>query len=310
MVDIYSAIVGEPPTEREKLDALAKKLRGRSMIGQLGMLTGDKVLAPMGQGIGAQAEAQAEKIGSFQARRRELEAQEAMRAASALERAKEAEINRQHDLSMLSQRQAFDASQSALGRALDKELALLKEKDDAKDEYDAKAVERLSKQLESTGIPALEQSFANFEKTVAPYIEKGVDIPGMGRATNVLPAAALSDEGKTVRQSLASIRNQVLRARSGAAVTAPEQARVYEEIGTLLGGSDEQVMQGLAMLKETMNAQKTNALSGYGDAEIAEYERRRGGRKAPAAPAAVATPSTDPADYASYEEYVQAQGGG
>lgn len=63
MQDIYSAIVGEPPTEREKLQAIAQQLRKRQMIGQLGQITGDKVLAPMGSSMVDTANTQAEGLG-------------------------------------------------------------------------------------------------------------------------------------------------------------------------------------------------------------------------------------------------------
>jgi hypothetical protein len=63
MEDIYSAIIGEPTSDREKLMMIAEKLRKREMLGQLGQLTGDRVISPMGAGIVKQVSAQAEDIG-------------------------------------------------------------------------------------------------------------------------------------------------------------------------------------------------------------------------------------------------------
>lgn len=64
MEDIYSAILGEPTSDREKLMMVADQLRKRQTLGQLGQITGDRVLAPMGAGMVKQATQQAEDIGS------------------------------------------------------------------------------------------------------------------------------------------------------------------------------------------------------------------------------------------------------
>lgn len=63
MEDIYSAIVGEPTSDQEKLLMIADQLRKRQQLGQLGQITGDRVLAPMGAGMVKQAETRAEDIG-------------------------------------------------------------------------------------------------------------------------------------------------------------------------------------------------------------------------------------------------------
>ena len=63
--DIYSAIVGDPLTEREKLGAIVEKLRNQKLTGQLGMLTGDRVLTPMGRGISEDTEENAALIGKL-----------------------------------------------------------------------------------------------------------------------------------------------------------------------------------------------------------------------------------------------------
>jgi hypothetical protein len=63
MDDIYSAILGEPTSDREKLLMVAAQLRKQQQIGQLGQVTGDRVLAPIGAGLAKEASMQAEDIG-------------------------------------------------------------------------------------------------------------------------------------------------------------------------------------------------------------------------------------------------------
>lgn len=63
--DIYSAIVGDPLTEREKLGVIVDKLRNQKLTGQLGMLSGDKVLSPLGKGVSEDTEENAALIGKL-----------------------------------------------------------------------------------------------------------------------------------------------------------------------------------------------------------------------------------------------------
>jgi hypothetical protein len=93
--------------------------------------------------------------------------------------------------------------------------------------------------------------------------------------TGILPSGLLSKEGRAVRQDVAQIRTQVLKAMSGAAVTEPEAARLYEQIGLYLGGSDEDVIRGLGMLNATQQARKQNIFSGAHPSAVEEYQRRR-----------------------------------
>jgi hypothetical protein len=311
MVDIYSAIVGEPPTEREKLDALAKKLRGRSMVGQLGMLTGDKVLAPMGAGIGKEVEEQAGTIGGYQARRRELTAQEAMRAASALERAKQAELDRAHDEAMLNRRQAFDANQNALGRALDKELAKLK--DSGKDYKTIPA-----KQFESM-VDETQQSYdigATIGGFKPEYATRGA--PGTRALTNTavsmgMPVGKENEDAAAwwadyERLYTLPTRNKLF----GSALTAPERA-AWKENAISPSMTPEVIQQRLKkfddMRTKALNRkQESLSSAGYDPDQVgAIFQNPYNASGSAPKPAG---PSKNPDDYATYEEYVQATGGG
>jgi len=63
MDDIYAAILGEPPTDQEKLAQLARHLRGQVDVGRLFQATGDRVVGPTGASMMNQATGQAENIG-------------------------------------------------------------------------------------------------------------------------------------------------------------------------------------------------------------------------------------------------------
>jgi hypothetical protein len=61
-MDDYLAMIGAAPTSREAQEALANSLRRRRSFGELGQITGDKVLAPMGAGMVGQADDYAKQI--------------------------------------------------------------------------------------------------------------------------------------------------------------------------------------------------------------------------------------------------------
>lgn len=58
----YLAMIGAAPTTKEQQEALANSLRRRRSFGELGQITGDKVLAPMGAGMSAQADDYAKQV--------------------------------------------------------------------------------------------------------------------------------------------------------------------------------------------------------------------------------------------------------
>lgn len=65
MSDIYAALTGATPTTEEQRNALVQALRGQKLMGQLGSLTGDPVLSPVGQNLMKGADTGAEQIGQL-----------------------------------------------------------------------------------------------------------------------------------------------------------------------------------------------------------------------------------------------------
>lgn len=61
-MDLYQALIGAAPTDIQQQQALAEQLRRRRSFGELGALTGDRVLQPFGQGMSRQADEYAKEI--------------------------------------------------------------------------------------------------------------------------------------------------------------------------------------------------------------------------------------------------------
>lgn len=158
-----------------------------------------------------------------------------------------------------------------------------------KDEATNKAVTKFSDTIQKEGIPELETAVGQAEGEIAKYKEGTV--PGVGPVKNVAPDFLMSTEGKSVRQALAQVRNIVLSARSGAAVTDQELRRLVEELGTGVGKSEADLRRGLKQIRDRIEAIKTNSAAGVSDDVLKTYTDRGGipikrGAKGAPAPAA------------------------
>jgi hypothetical protein len=159
-----------------------------------------------------------------------------------------------------------------------------------KAEQNDKEITKYSNTLQKEGIPELEAAVSGAESVMTKY-PKG-QVPGIGPLKNIIPAGVLSAEGKDTRQALAQVRNIVLSARSGAAVTDQELRRLVEEIGTGAGMTEDDIRLGLGRIRERLETIKSNAAAGVSDDVKNAYEERggvkitRGGAKPQKAPAA------------------------
>jgi hypothetical protein len=159
---------------------------------------------------------------------------------------------------------------------------------------DEKAVTKFAGDLQKEGIPEIESALRGAESVFAKYTKpdgKLGDVPGLGRVANALPDwAILSREGTDVRESLASVANIVLAARSGAAVTDQELRRLARELSLSVGKTPEDTRRAYDKFRKRFDFVKQNLAAGASDTVKAEYEARggipipRGGAKpAPAA---------------------------
>lgn len=62
MDDLYSYLIGAAPTDPQKQSAIADQLRRRRAFGELGAVTGDRVLQPFGQGLEINADTSAKQL--------------------------------------------------------------------------------------------------------------------------------------------------------------------------------------------------------------------------------------------------------
>jgi hypothetical protein len=135
-----------------------------------------------------------------------------------------------------------------------------------------KKVTAFSAQLDKTNVPQFESLLSDVEADIA----KVKDIPGYGGIMGNLPTYLQSEEGRALRQKIATLRNLTLKDRSGAAVTNQELSRLLEELGTGMLKSDADLKRGLAGVRKNLDAVKQNVVAGVDDATLNEYQQRGG----------------------------------
>lgn len=255
-------------TDADRQKMLAQGLRNRRQTGELAILSGDKVLAPLGEGL--YNEAIDKEAGALSIKAGEvLSAEDARRWGldETMGRRKQTEVER-HNRAM----EELGGLQLYRAQRMD-------EKD-----FDTN-VRRLSEKMTQYGIPELRNDVDRVGGLIDKY--KG-DLPGVG-ATAWVPDALLSKEGVEFRQAIATVRNKLLKIRSGAAVTDPEMARLAEELGQRLGGTDREIALAWPSITEGISMLENGILSGYDDDVVQTFQERLKSR-APSSPRTPAAP--------------------
>src|SRR5580698_4135807 len=127
MADQFDAMVSGVPTDPAQQQALAQALRRQSALGQMYQATGDRVIAPLGEGLTQGAEASGKVIAS------EREKQAGLSQALALHQAQQEQAMKIANMTDQRQRDAT-ASNDQLRRDL-----LTQKDQDALDRQNAKA---------------------------------------------------------------------------------------------------------------------------------------------------------------------------
>lgn len=180
MQDIYSAIVGEPVSDQERLMAIAQKLRKQQQIGQLGQITGDKVLAPMGAGMVDTANTQAENLGrrGEQARYRRYQEQ----ASARMDERERNQLAWQKENAKLERalRRELEAARNATVLA----AARIRESDSADKKYKPMTVSQVQKLTDAY------ENTRRYADVVDGFKDEfaGLKVPGLRSLTNTMAA--------------------------------------------------------------------------------------------------------------------------
>lgn len=266
MADPFELVLGGGLDDVTKQKMIAQALRNRKQVGDISMLTGDPRLGKFGEALMGDVEkGETEALG--------VRSQEQQRA---LTKDYYDQLKAQAGLSqaMAGRKQTEEERHNRETEAIGRENAE-RLRASARNQEDQN-VRRLSEHLTSAGIPQLKQAVTNVTKLMA---DAGGDLPGSG-ATGMLPQFMLSKKGQLMKQGFASVRNQLLKTRSGSAVTDNESARLAEELGDL--SSDEAKLNAWPQVVAQLQAIERGVKAGYDDNIVNAYDQRTATREAPA----------------------------
>lgn len=133
---------------------------------------------------------------------------------------------------------------------------------------------QFSNQIQKIGIPQAQTQLDVIKGFMDKYKDK--EIPGYSITDSILPTAMLGPEGQQMRQAVASFANVLLKTRSGAAVTDPEQRRFMEELGTGKFVSSARLRQGITQMQGLLDAEKKNAAAGVSQDVLDRYAESGG----------------------------------
>lgn len=119
---------------------------------------------------------------------------------------------------------------------------------------------------------------------ILPAFEQQSEVPGfnfleqtVGDLSNdAINQLFMSEEGNANRQALQALANMILKARSGSAVTVPEQRRVLiGELGRGVFRDSARVRQGLQAIQDEIQSVNRSIMTMYPNDVVDEWQRRQ-----------------------------------
>ena len=249
--------------------ALASGLRRSSEIGALAQLTGDEVLQPFGVGLSArtQQSALAEAQNIQRKKQRQLTQGYYDTMAEQFGKSHALAIRKQEEI------ERHNAMLRKHGTPAERRLAMAEKK-----RFDDN-VRKYSETMTRMGIPELKGDVMRVTNILDLYREGGAKfgqgIEGVGGG-GWKPGRWVGDEAIALRQAIASVRNKLLKVRSGAAVTDPEMARFADELVEQLDGmgTDRKLLLTFPEIAAGIKNIELGIAAGYSGEVIATWEER------------------------------------
>jgi hypothetical protein len=154
--------------------------------------------------------------------------------------------------------------------------------DQINERFDQSQMTKLADKVTNLGLPGLRTAVASMDKNIPGGLDgykPGTPIPGISGADAALPTNRLSGKGNKLRGDALSIGNQIIKMRTGAAMSDGEAGRILSEIGFTPvvgeGGkwtglvwngktSEESFINGMRRARENLNAQESVYRNAYG----------------------------------------------
>ena len=147
-----------------------------------------------------------------------------------------------------------------------------------------KETQSMAKFLQTEGITAFEESFKTADGVLGKYLDvktgkfnKGAsNLPGVGGLEGGVFRWMAGADGREVRDTLAGLRNKLVKAQAGSAVSKEEYGRMAEELGQAFGGTDKDVIRAYIKIRKELEGVKKKTVAGFSKDAQAMYNYRLG----------------------------------
>jgi hypothetical protein len=149
--------------------------------------------------------------------------------------------------------------------------ALLNQGYDIKKQSD---IAKLQDDVTKKQIPELDAKIQDVFTKFLPYVQRGESIPGIGVGGSLM--VPFSQEARENRDSVAGIRNALLKIGAGTAQSKQETENIMQELAGGLFRTEEEFLKAIDRINARVNKEKEAIYAGYSDEEVKAFTEKTG----------------------------------
>ena len=149
--------------------------------------------------------------------------------------------------------------------------ALLNQGYDIKKQSD---IGKLQDDVTKKQLPELDAKIQDVFTKFLPYVQRGESIPGIGVGGSLM--VPFSQEARENRDSVAGIRNALLKIGAGTAQSKQETENIMQELAGGLFRTEEEFLKAIDRINSRVNKEKEAIYAGYSDEEVKAFTEKTG----------------------------------
>ncbi len=261
-MDLTQALIGAaPPDDSEDQRAIAAQLSRRNKLGLIAQLTGDKVIAPTGEGMLLRNQRQKEGLQLSRQKNKSRDVLDNYYQGTLKNNARRNDI-------MEESNRLDNLTKGQIAR--DRESYRQEKLDLAERQRLNTDIQRFDKVLNDRSIPAMSAAIQEVEDVLAPHKNADGtykdDVPGVGGMSNVAVIGPIfaGEEGRNIQLTMAALYNSIIKDTSGAAVSGDEYVRLRGQLGTNPWHEVENQLEAYEIIKRAYLAKLDHTMKGRG----------------------------------------------
>ena len=149
--------------------------------------------------------------------------------------------------------------------------ALLNQGYDIKKQSD---IGKLQDDVTKKQLPELDAKIQDVFTKFLPYVQKGESIPGIGVGGSLM--VPFSQEARENRDSVAGIRNALLKIGAGTAQSKQETENIMQELAGGVFRTEAEFLKAIDRINSRVNKEKEAIYAGYSDEEVKAFTEKTG----------------------------------